>query len=149
MAWSLGWLAYEWTLLLPGHLAIQVMVSVPAQLPRNGTIGRVSMLFLKGKEKIGQVMWGWEEGRVNARQNITRQARTLQEKRAGYLVTWDVSEETGGFPGGTSGKGPACWCRRHKRLGFNPWVGKISWRRKCQPTPVFSPGESHGKRNLV
>ena len=25
---------------------------------------------------------------------------------------------------------------------FNPWVGKIPWRRKCQPTPVFLPGES-------
>ena len=54
MVWSLGWLAYEWTILVPGHLAIQVMMSVPTQLPRNGTIGRVSMLFLKGKEKMGR-----------------------------------------------------------------------------------------------
>ena len=29
------------------------------------------------------------------------------------------------FPGGTSGKEPACQCRRHKRHGFSPWVGKI------------------------
>ena len=35
-----------------------------------------------------------------------------------------------------------------KRLGFNPWVGKIPWRRKWQPTPVFLPGESHGQRSL-
>ena len=27
-----------------------------------------------------------------------------------------------GFPGGTSGKEPTCQCRRHKRLGFSPWV---------------------------
>ena len=27
-----------------------------------------------------------------------------------------------------------------------PWVGKIPWRRKWQPTPVFRPGESHGQR---
>jgi len=27
---------------------------------------------------------------------------------------------------------------------FNPWVRKIPWRRKWQPTPVFLPGESHG-----
>ena len=94
-------------------------------------------------------MWGWEEGRADARQDITRQARTLQENKAGYLDTWDISEETGGFPGGTSGKEPACWCRRHKRLGFNPWVGKISWRRKWQPIPGFLPGESHGQRSLV
>ena len=30
-----------------------------------------------------------------------------------------------GFPGGTSGKEAACQCRRHERLGFNPWDGKI------------------------
>ena len=32
---------------------------------------------------------------------------------------------------------------------FDPWVGKITWRRKWQPTPVFLPGESHGRRNLT
>ena len=35
------------------------------------------------------------------------------------------------------------------RPGFNPWVGKIPWRRKWQPTPVLLPGESHGGRSLV
>ena len=28
----------------------------------------------------------------------------------------------------------------------HPWLGKIPWRRKWQPTPVFWPGESHGRR---
>ena len=32
---------------------------------------------------------------------------------------------------------------------FNPCVGKIPWRRKWQPTPVFLPGKSHGRRSLV
>ena len=32
---------------------------------------------------------------------------------------------------------------------FDPWVGKIPWRRKWQPTPVFLPGESHGQRSLA
>ena len=54
-----------------------------------------------------------------------------------------------GFPGGASGKEPACHGRRHKSHGFDPWVGKIPWRRKWQPTPVFLPGESHGKRSLA
>ena len=36
-----------------------------------------------------------------------------------------------------------------KRHGFNPWVGKIPWSRAWQPTPVFSPGESHAQRSLV
>ena len=37
-------------------------------------------------------------------------------------------------------------CKRH---GFDPWVGKIPWRKIWQPTPVFLPGESHGQRSLV
>ena len=32
---------------------------------------------------------------------------------------------------------------------LDPWVGKIPWRREWQPTPVFSPGESHGQRSLA
>ena len=32
---------------------------------------------------------------------------------------------------------------------FNPWVGKIPWRRAWQPTPVFLPGESDGQRSLA
>ena len=37
---------------------------------------------------------------------------------------------------------------RHKRHGFNPWVGKIPWRWEQQPTPVFLPEESHGQKSL-
>ena len=44
------------------------------------------------------------------------------------------------------GQESSCQCRRHR---FNPWVRKISWRRKWQPDPAFFPGESHGQRNLV
>ena len=53
-----------------------------------------------------------------------------------------------GLPGGAAGKEPACQCRRHERLGFDPWVGKMPWRRKWQPTPVFSPGEAQGQKSL-
>ena len=50
-----------------------------------------------------------------------------------------------GFPG-------AQWqwihmqCRRPR---FDPWVGKIPWRREWQPTAVFLSGEFHGQRSLV
>ena len=60
-----------------------------------------------------------------------------------------VSYMLRGFPGGTSGKEPACQCRRRKRYRFDPWVGKIPWRRAQQPTPVFLPGEYPGQRSLV
>ena len=32
------------------------------------------------------------------------------------------------------------------RPEFDPWVRKIPWRRKWQPTPVFLSGKSHGQR---
>ena len=40
-------------------------------------------------------------------------------------------------------------CRRYRRCGFDCWVRKILWRRKWQPTQVFSSGKSHGQRSLV
>ena len=50
---------------------------------------------------------------------------------------------------GSSSKEPTCQCRRYRRLGFHPRVGRIPWRRAWQPTPVFLPGESHGQRSLA
>ena len=46
-------------------------------------------------------------------------------------------------------KEPDCQCRRPKKHRFDPWVRKISWSRKWQPTPVFLPGNFHGQRNMV
>ena len=53
-----------------------------------------------------------------------------------------------GSPGGAGGKEPTRQCRRGQRRGFDPWIGKIPWRRAWQPTPVFLPGEFHGQRSL-
>ena len=54
-----------------------------------------------------------------------------------------------GLPRWLSGEESACQCRRCRRRGFDPWVGKIPWRRKWQPTPVFLPAKFHGQRSLV
>ena len=40
-------------------------------------------------------------------------------------------------------------CLQCGRPGFDPWVGKIPWRRKWQSTPGLLPGKSHGQRSLV
>ena len=61
-----------------------------------------------------------------------------------FLVTCII--DWMGYPGASAVKNLACRCRRH---GFDPWVGRISWRRIWQPTPVFLPGKSHGQRSLV
>ena len=49
------------------------------------------------------------------------------------------------LPRWRSGKESACSVGD----GFDPWVRKIPWKRKWQPTSVFLPGESHGQRSLV
>ena len=53
------------------------------------------------------------------------------------------------LPRWSSGKESTHRCRRRKRLRCDPWVRKIPWRKKWQPTPVFLPGESHGQRSLA
>ena len=62
------------------------------------------------------------------------------------LLKWRV---LWGFPGGASGKESACQCMRHRRRGFCPWIGKMPWDRKWEPTPVFLLGKSHGQRSLA
>ena len=56
-----------------------------------------------------------------------------------YINIW-------GLPWWLSSKEYIC---QHRRLKFDPWIGKIPQRRKWQPTPVFLPGKSHGKKSLV
>ena len=40
-------------------------------------------------------------------------------------------------------------CLQYRRLGFDPYVGKIPREGNGNPTPVFLPGKSHGRRSLV
>ena len=58
-----------------------------------------------------------------------------------HLLEWQL-----GLPGDSEVKASA-W--NAGDLGSIPGSGKIPWRRKWQPTPVFLPGESHGGRSLV
>ena len=47
-----------------------------------------------------------------------------------------------GLPWWLRSKESICQCRRQV---FDPWVGKIPWRRAWLPSPVFLPGKSHGQ----
>ena len=51
------------------------------------------------------------------------------------MFLWRRSCPLGGFPGGSAVKRLPS-----RRSGFDPWVRKIPWRRKQQPTLVFVPG---------
>ena len=59
----------------------------------------------------------------------------------GYLWYWLKGKP----PCGSDGR----VCLKCRRPGFDPWVGKIPWKRKWQPTPVILPGKSHGCRSLT
>ena len=71
---------------------------------------------------------------------ITNVRRVMKEKKS-------VPREEEDFPDGASGKESTCQWRRRKRCKFDPWIGKISWRRAWPPFPVFLPGKSHGQRS--
>ena len=75
---------------------------------------------------------------------LTKPQSSIETRKSGNLEcqTYAFIYSEGDFPGGTSGKEPACQRTRHKRRGFSPWVRKISWRRAWQLTPGFLPGES-------
>ena len=66
------------------------------------------------------------------------------------------SGQTWGFPGGTVVKNLPANIGDAGNMGsipesggFHPWVRKIPWRRKWQPTPVFLPGKFQGHRSLA
>ena len=64
------------------------------------------------------------------------------KQRFGKQMFSGSCRDNGGFPG-SEGR----VCLRFRRPGFDPWVRKIPYRRKWQPTPIFLPGESQGQRN--
>ena len=63
-----------------------------------------------------------------------------------YWVIWIWLRCSGGFPGGSDGEESACY---YRRCMFDPWVRKVPWRSKWQPTPVFLAGKSQGHRSLA
>ena len=69
--------------------------------------------------------------------------RSVVSRERGFFFFSQAAGERS-QPGGSAVMNPPA----RRRLGFDPWVRKIPWRRKWQPTPVFLPGESHGQRSL-
>ena len=65
----------------------------------------------------------------------------MKDRSKGQRHRLGKSKHLIGFPGGAIGKDPS------KRGGMDPWVGRISWRRAWQPTPVSLLAESHAQRS--
>ena len=73
-----------------------------------------------------------------------------EEGAAGDEITW-ASRDLWGPPGPGKGKSLGSYSRYNGKTleGFKQEVLKIPRRRKWQPTPVFLPGELHGRGSLV
>ena len=74
---------------------------------------------------------------------VLENRNTRQQQETGIFSNRYV-----GFPGMSVVKNPPCQCRNHRRHEFNPWVWKILWRRKWQPTPVLLTKKPHGQKSL-
>ena len=70
----------------------------------------------------GYRTWGHKELDMTE-QNCSKPSGGTRSK------VFDMAYKALGFPGGARGKQSACQCRRHKRCRFDPWVGKIPWKR--------------------
>ena len=78
-----------------------------------------------------------------------RKSWLLLVLKAVLLFQWYNGDMLLGLPRWLSGKEYACQRRRRRRLGFDPWVGKIPCSRKWQPAPLFLPEKFHGQRSLA
>ena len=79
-------------------------------------------------------------------QSLHDAAKVKKKKKKGYL---NGKVYHYGLPRWHSGKDFSWQCRRHKSCSFDPWVGKIPWNKKWQPTSVFLPGKFYGQRSLA
>ena len=106
----------------------------------------------------GNVDWHSQNGKQHRASSLIKNRTTVwfSSLASGFLSegNWSLIQKGNHTPLftaalSTSGKEPACQCRRHKRCRFNPWVRKIPGRKAQQFTPGFLLGESHGQRSLA
>ena len=91
-------------------------------------------MFLPGESQgwgslVGCRLWGGTESDTTER--LSSSSSALSDWKLPWWLRWQRT------------------CLQCGRPRFDPWVGKITWRRKWQPTPVSLPGEFHGQRSLV
>ena len=107
-------------------------------LPPSGPEGPYSHSSTTIAERVsGKCMYGLHTfNSLNPSNNLMREVSSYCTYLAGKLRTSLVAQRIKCLPA-------------MQKTGFDPWVGKIPWRRKWQPTPVFLRGESHGLKSLA
>ena len=102
--------------------------------PTSGSF-QMSQFFASGGQRIG-VLASASILLMNIQDWFPKQHQHIEFLERNSTIWKDLGS---GLPRWHSNKESTCQCRR---CGFDPWVGKMSWRRKWQPTPVLLPRES-------
>ena len=105
----------------------------------------LKIIFFFGRKAYGVLVGPRIEPTPSALEAWSLDNCTTREVPSQAFLSIKFSDVWYRLPRWLSGKERTCQCRR---FGFNPWVRKIPWRRKWQPTPIFLPGKSHGQRSL-
>ena len=86
-------------------------------------------------------------GKIYMQRPFVGKTKLLNVKQSKMLLA--ILHEMMEIPRWHSSKEFARQCWSHKRCRFDPWVGKIPWKRKYQLAPIFFPRKFQGQRNLV
>ena len=98
-------------------------------------------VFLPGESQDGRVWWAAVYGVSQSRTRLkwlssSNIPLSFQNNHTSERASW-LSQINAGYH------------LQYRRLWFYPWIGKIPWRRKWQPAPVFLPGKIPCQRSLV
>ena len=123
-------------LLLPLNLSFKLWVVCSSQCPfvpqRAAPLERQRCLKIYSPSRMARNQW-WQPVEMYKSTLVSRWNK-LQGKMYMPRTPWWLS------------KGSSC---HNRRCGLDPWVRKMPWRRKWQPTPLFLSGEFHGQRSLA
>ena len=148
-----GWAAKKSVEDLNAHQQMPIINDTVVELPlKTKTLNSIKMF----QQLTANTRKKWKDRKYQQKNNTYKEepngnVRTeiikILTHRIDSVKEWLLADQY--FPGRVSlvlsSKESACQCTR---LEFHPWIRKIPWRRKRQPTPVFLPGKSQGQRSL-
>ena len=125
-------------------LQVKSLLSKPPGKPKNIGVGSLSLLqgiFPTQESNPGLWRCRWILYQLSYQGSPHPNIPGYKENRVFIRHSVSSSHIITSFPGGTVIKNLPTNAGNRKPW-FDPWVGKIPWSRKWQPTPVFLPGES-------